>query len=212
MSMFKLLNCLISTPKPKVSSLSRSSKLSPEDKQRWKDLLIESSGGDKQAYDTLLGEMYDYLNIFCRRHLYNPEQLEDCVQECLFAIHKAKHTFDHSKSIGPWFFTIVRHKIIDQFRKSKRQKEREKLDPHYEEVTAGPSYPDIDLAGELQKLLPKLSPLYREVFVLTKIENKSVKETAELLNVGESAVKVRAHRANKALRKLIETEFANRYL
>ena len=210
MNFFQLIQNLIATPEPGKAPAKISSKLTREDEERWKQMLLKASEGDKIVYEQLLAEMYEYLLLFCRRHLYSPEMLEDCVQESLLAIHKAKHTFDMAKPFGPWFFTIVRHKIIDQYRKNKRQNERESLGPDYEQVVSSSAF-GFDFAEEIRNLLPKLNPLYREIFELTKLDNKPISEVAKLLNISESAVKVRAHRGSKALRKLIELEFAKKY-
>ena len=50
---------------------------------------------------------------------------EDIVQEVLFGIHNARHTYDSSKPFMPWFNAIIRYKTIDAFRKVGRNKEDE---------------------------------------------------------------------------------------
>ena len=116
MSLFKFFYLFALAATSAKESKKSTKRLTFEDEQRWKQLLVSASNEDKVSYEKLLTEMSDYLNYFCGRYLYSETQKEDCVQECLLAIHKAKHTFNPSKPIGPWFFTIVRHKIIDQFR------------------------------------------------------------------------------------------------
>jgi RNA polymerase sigma-70 factor (ECF subfamily) len=49
----------------------------------------------------------------------------------------------------------------------------------------------------------KLPVRYRSVIVLRDLEEKSTREAAELLGVTETVVKVRLHRARKALATLI---------
>ncbi len=154
--------------------------------------------------------MRDYLSIFCKRHLYSPEQVEDCIQECLLAIHRAKHTFNPDKPFGPWFFTIVRHKIVDQYRSKKKHREDERTLLE-QDTLKGASALELNLAEEVEALLPRLNPTVREAFRLTRLEGKSISEAARSLKIGESAVKVQVHRAGKELRKLIAEEFDKRY-
>ncbi len=73
------------------------------------------------------------------------------------------------------------------------------------------SNPSFDIPSELQKLLPKIEPLYREAFTLTKIDGLSVAEASKKLGIKESALKVRVHRASKLLKKLIEEDFSAKF-
>jgi RNA polymerase sigma-70 factor (ECF subfamily) len=49
-----------------------------------------------------------------------------------------------------------------------------------------------------------LSPNERLVITLMELEEMSLRETSELTGWSESNVKVRAHRARQALRKILE--------
>jgi RNA polymerase sigma-70 factor (ECF subfamily) len=56
------------------------------------------------------------------------------------------------------------------------------------------------------QIFRSLSDQHREVLVLTKIIGFSIAETAEKLNISESATKVRVHRAMGTLRQLMARE------
>ena len=43
--------------------------------------------------------------------------LEDCVQESLAAVHKARDTYETARLFRPWLFAIVRYKTFDILRK-----------------------------------------------------------------------------------------------
>ena len=53
----------------------------------------------------------------------------------------------------------------------------------------------------LQQAIEQLSPIYREVVVLRDIEELSIEETAAMLAISISSVKVRLHRARIMLQK-----------
>ncbi len=197
------------TPSGKKSQ--KNSFFNDKKEERWKELFLEAQKGNADKYQILLEEMYDYLNIFCRRYLYSQDLVEDCVQNSLLAIHKSKHTFNPSKSLKPWFFTIVRNKITDQLRKNRKNQSREVLESDWETIQ-GDNQNEINFPKELESLLPKLNPINLEAFKLTQLENKSILEASRLLKIGESAVKVRAHRATKELKKLIKEEFEKKYI
>lgn len=55
----------------------------------------------------------------------------------------------------------------------------------------------------LRRAIEDLSPIYREVLLLRDVEELSIQETAEALELGVSAVKVRLHRARMMMQKML---------
>ena len=52
--------------------------------------------------------------------------------------------------------------------------------------------------------IDKLPDNYRTVLLLRDVEEMSISEVAKILNISETNVKVRVHRARSALKKLLE--------
>lgn len=181
-----------------------------EREDRWKNLFIGASRGSAEDYESFLKQISQYLSVFLKRYLFSETQIEDCIQECLLAIHRSKQTFDPTKPFSPWFFTIVKHKAIDQIRKNQRIKNREVLEPSFGEYV-NQSSPELEIEQATLSLVSKIDLVNREAFTLTKLEGKSIKEASEILNINESAVKVRVHRASKIFKKLVQEEFSQRY-
>ena len=131
---------------------------------------------------------------------------EECVQESLLAVHRARHTYDPRRPFRPWLFTIVRHKAIDLLRRQRVRGAGDSLDaedgrPPPPAAAADPSH-RIDGVT----LLAGLQPKYREALVLTKLEGCSIEEAAERAGVSASAMKTRVHRAIRAVRKSLRAE------
>jgi RNA polymerase sigma-70 factor (ECF subfamily) len=61
-----------------------------------------------------------------------------------------------------------------------------------------------ELQGQLDKALQELSEEHRAAVVLVEIEGLSLKESAEILGVGEGTVKSRLHYAKKRLQSLLK--------
>ena len=55
----------------------------------------------------------------------------------------------------------------------------------------------------IENAVTRLPDLYRSIFVLRDVENLSIEEVASILDLSETTVKVRLHRARRALRKMI---------
>jgi RNA polymerase sigma-70 factor (ECF subfamily) len=61
-----------------------------------------------------------------------------------------------------------------------------------------------ELAQAIEAALEMLTPEQREAFVMKHVEGRSYTEMAELLAVGEDALKMRVHRARDELRKHLQ--------
>lgn len=177
------------------------------DEQRWSSLMVSAQTGSESDYQQLLKELAVVIHNFLRNRFGNHYFIEDCVQESLIAVHQARHTYDAARPFRPWLFAIVRNKAIDYLR---RRSSREKTVQHFQreqEILAQPGRQGFSRSeitgGRLLELLPDR---YKEPLVLTKIIGFSVAETAEKLEISESAVKVRVYRAIRKLRQMLEED------
>lgn len=164
-------------------------------------LMVLAQGGDRSAYETLLKELAATVKTMAR-HQLPPDRVDDGVQNVLIAVHKARHTYDPSRPFLPWFRAIARHRLTDTFRRVSRSTRRESAradisevaDPH-DRVNA-----NHDRAA-VRAAVAELPEGQRRVVELLKLEQRSVREVAEILGMSESAVKVAAHRGYKRLRE-----------
>ena len=171
--------------------------------------MVSAQSGNESDYRQLLSELSDVVERFLRSRFGDRPIIEDCVQEALIAIHKARHTYNPKRPFRPWLFAIVRNRAIDTLRK---QRHREDVAERYQREQRVLAQPSGQLASpdELAEapLFRSLSNQHREVLVLTKVIGFSIAETADKLRISESAVKVRVHRAVGKLKKLMQDEAA----
>jgi RNA polymerase sigma factor (sigma-70 family) len=167
-------------------------------------LLLSGLAGDARAYHDFLQALSAHLRAFLRRRLNRwPDEVEDVLQEALLAVHNQRHTYDTAAPLTAWVHAIAKYKLIDWLR---RREGREMLnDPFTDasEQAAGLfSSADADAAEarrDLGQLLAQLPAQQRISIVHTKLEGLSVRETAALTGMSESAIKVAVHRGLKAL-------------
>jgi len=124
-------------------------------------------------------------------------------------------TFEGRSGIGTWLYRIATNEALMQLRR--RQMPMESIEDVAETIRpedipqnlhAWPIDPaaaalDTELRGQLDMALATLPESLRTVFVLREVAGLSTEETATALNLGESAVKVRLHRARLRLRELL---------
>ena len=161
--------------------------------------------GDREAYRKLMTELGGAIEAYLRGRFGSfggADLVEDCVQESLLAIHRARQTWDPRRPFRPWLFTIVRHKAIDLLRR-----ERVRRTEPIEDVDA-PAAPPVEPSARLDgaRLLEDLEPKYREALVLTKLEGYSIQDAARRAGVSVPAMKTRIHRGLKAVQKRLRAE------
>ncbi|MBL4795692.1 MAG: sigma-70 family RNA polymerase sigma factor [Pseudomonadales bacterium] len=182
------------------------------DEQRWSALMVSSQNGCEADYRILLSELSEAINRYLRSRIGHHNYIEDCVQDCLIAIHQARHTYDSRRLFRPWLFAIVRNKAIDSLRHQRSYKlflEKEQID---QELKNYQRQEDAEPCQQLEdnmtqgKLIQALAPKYREAIVLTKIIGLSTKEAASKLKIAETTLKVRVHRGISRLKKSFAAE------
>jgi RNA polymerase sigma-70 factor (ECF subfamily) len=173
-----------------------------DDEARWSDGLARAQAGDGEAYGQLLAELAGVIRAYLISRFGKLDGLDDCVQECLLALHQARHTYEPGRPFRPWLFAIVRNRTIDQLRRAPRETS---LPPDHASAEAAPDEsPEPGDAIDTGKLLGRLSHNLRETLILTKIMGYSTRECARRQGVSESVVKVRVHRGLAKLRALRE--------
>ena len=179
------------------------------DEERWSALMVSAQSGNEADYRRLLAELAEAIEGFLRSRFGDRPIIEDCVQEALIAVHKARHTYNPNRPFRPWLFAIVRNRTIDVLR---QQRQRDDVAERYQREQAVLAQPGGQPSApqELAEvpMFRALSSQHREVLVLTKIIGFSIAETARKLRISESAVKVRVHRAVGKLKKLMQEETA----
>lgn len=170
-------------------------------------LFLRGLEGDALAYRQFLQRLSGHLRAFVGRRLFGwPDEVEDLVQECLLAMHNQRHTYQPDQPLTAWVHAIARYKVIDVLRaKSAREALHDPLDDDLA-VFAHSTYEASDARRDVQGLLAQLPDRHRLPIVHVKLEGRSVAETAQLIGMSESAVKVGIHRGLKALAALMRPE------
>jgi len=163
-------------------------------------LMQRMQDGDSDACRALLDDIGPPLVQFLRRRLANQAELEDVYQEVFLALYEARHTYEPGRPLEPWLFAIARNIAADYTRRYFSR-------ASWEELTGDPpDRPDFDSPAaepDLEPYLTQLPAAQREAFSMLKLEGMSVETAARRTGVSVGALKVRAHRAYKALKKLI---------
>jgi RNA polymerase sigma-70 factor, ECF subfamily len=187
------------------SAIAESVSQQDREEARWSKAMVAAHRGDKQAYEQLLRELGNVTEQYIQRRFGRLACIEDCVQECLLAIHLARHTWDPRRPFKPWFFTIVHHKTVDVLRRSSYAPThgRRSLHGSAAEPRAGGEPADELAPGDI---LNQLGAAHRDALMMTKIEGHSLAEAAALAGISEAAMKSRVARAIHATAVLLQRD------
>ena len=182
------------------------------------DLVRRALLRDENAYRTIMQRYNGRLYRIARGILLNNSDAEDVVQDAYIRAFTHLGTFRGDSSLGTWLIRIVMNEAL-----MRKRRERPKTDwATWEDkmisgdvipFSQGPAAetPERNLAQqELRRLVEiavdDLPEKYRLVLVARAIEEMSIEETADLLDLSTETVKVRLHRARALLRSHVEKQ------
>lgn len=147
----------------------------------------------------LLGELFERHHRALFKYCYaiggNAGVAEDCVQEAFRRILQYRHSYRMGR-FRTWLFRIARNAAMDLLPDMPLEHTVEEIDP-----APGPEQRVV--VGEdrerLRRALESINPAYREVIVLARFQEMSSREIARVVGAEDGAVRVRMHRAMKAL-------------
>jgi RNA polymerase sigma-70 factor (ECF subfamily) len=166
---------------------------------------------DRLACDCLLKRHAPALYRLALRLVADPDEAEDVLQESFIRACDTVASFEGRSGLATWLHRIVLNTALMHLRRRKGDRvplAESRDDTHAPLAETLPSdAPDpggVALTSELRETVERallgLPETLRVAFVLRDVEGLSTREAAAALGIGESALKVRLHRAHLALR------------
>ncbi|MDH3504928.1 MAG: sigma-70 family RNA polymerase sigma factor [Nitrospirota bacterium] len=178
-------------------------------------LIARCQQHDHQAFGQLI-DCYasTVLNVIARM-IGNQTDAQDVTQETFVSAFRAIADFRADSRFSTWLHRIAVNKAKDYLRAQARRQEREGFQPIEEEGgnpilevaderTPEHGASDKQMAYHLEQAIQKLSPLYREAFVLKHVEGMGYEEMAQILGVGKDVLKMRVYKARIKLSKELD--------
>jgi RNA polymerase sigma-70 factor (ECF subfamily) len=166
------------------------------------ELMARVRDGDTASLATLFERWQGPLYNFFLRLTGRAAVSEDLVQDAFLRVLRSKHTYRQEGKFKAWIYQVARSAHSDHYRKRWRERPLEDEDGEI----AGVSMPLPDQLEDAQRVellraaLERLPEDKREVLILSRYQGLRYTEIASILGCAENTVKVRVHRAVKALR------------
>lgn len=158
---------------------------------------------DHYAFDKIFHKYGSSLFSFVVSVLKDKSEAEEVVQDVFLKIWEKRAELNPSLSFKSYLFTIALNTTKNIYRQ-KLQRDRYKQDVALELNISQTS--DVDgieyrnLLDYIDKIIEKLPPSRREIFILSKKDGMKNHEIAKLLNISEQTVKNQLVSAMKFLR------------
>lgn len=159
-------------------------------------LMLEVARGNLDVLKTLFDR--HHIHIFNFLHKMSGDRMlsEDLTQDVFYKVIKYRTSYKNGKFLS-WIFTIARNSLKSHFSKNSK--------PHVDlervMYKTGEQENDEDYS-HLQSALNKLEIADREILIMNRFQNMRYHEIAEVVGSTEGAIKTKASRAMKKLKKI----------
>ncbi len=214
---------------PQVTSPAKGGGLAKDDTA----LLDRLRTGDDSAFNDLVSRHHGALIRMAMGHVADREVAEEVVQDTWMAVIEGLDRFEGRSSLRTWIFGILIHKAKDRGVREKRHttfSAFESFDDDHDEAVdpsrfqqsgewvghwAFPPQPWDDQTPEkllasqqavnaMQRAIEALPANLKDVLILRDVEGVEAKEVCAMLNITETNLYVRLHRARERVRAAVE--------
>ena len=161
---------------------------------------------DTSAFEAFYKLYYSRLSCFILRMAYQPESVEELIQETLLVVWEKPEGFNHSCIISTWVFGIAYNKTLKLISKKANRSNDVNVDDLMETIGDPAADPAQYLESKdwLSSALAILTPDQRAVIELTFYHGLTYQDIAIILNCPENTVKTRMFHARKKLQVFAE--------
>ena len=166
------------------------------------ELLEMIAAGDERAFRVLFRRYYPKVLVLLRRCVPRGDAAEDMAIDIFAKIWSRRAMLPEIRSFGAYLFRMVRNALADYGRRHRI--DMELLD----ESIPGPPSPDSELLARetstrIGRLIDRMPPKRREVFLLSREEHLSNDEIALRMNISKKTVENHLNAALKEIRRYI---------
>ena len=177
---------------------------------------------DSRAFRVIMQRHNRRLYRVARAVTRDDSEAKDVVQEAYFRAFANLGNFRGDSSLATWLTRIALNEALGRLRRQRPTVELSTLDAESQDETHVIPFPlmaancdpeRIVAQREIRRLMERaiddLPEAFRIVFVMREIEDLSIEETADFLDLAQATVKTRLHRARRLLRLALDEQLAS---
>lgn len=175
--------------------------------QEHTDIVQAVLAGQKEQFAHIVDEHKRLVYSILLRMTDDHEEANDLAQEVFVKVFRQLKQFKGKSKLSTWIYKITYFHGLSYLRKQKRWVGEEYYAHKESDDDIENDIALDDLKDHISECLNQLKPLERTAITLFYLDELSVKDVAEIMNISESYVKVTVHRAKKSLKELIKKEY-----
>ena len=155
------------------------------------------------TFDQLFKEFYPQLTAFAFKYLNNIDDSKEIVQELFIHLYEKKADIRIQKNIKAYLFQSVRNRCLNIIKfkiKNNTEASPNLTDPSY---NSDYMIETVEFEQLVFSLIDKLQPACKNIFKLSRFEQKSNDEIAMELKISKRTVEIQISKALKFLRQEI---------
>lgn len=165
--------------------------------------------GNAAAFDALFNLYWKPLYQAAYKRLHNKEEAEDMVQELLASIWRRRQeiVLQKENSLAVYLFSALRYRIISFYAGVKTERFYGEVLEKILEIKDEDHFSTLltrELKEFLQQEIDNMPPKMKEVYILTREKDLSIKEAAAESGLSEQTVKNLITKASRKLRSKVE--------
>lgn len=165
---------------------------------------------DSQAFERFFKEHFVALCAFANKYIRNTDSSKEIVHDVFINVWEKRQSMVEERSVKSYLYTSVKNRCLNylrdnrKFNKSSDAAElRDEIgDNHHEEMMEA-----AELESRIDLVIRQLPDKCREVFVLSRFEEKKYSEIAEKLNLSVKTVEAHMSKALKVLKDKLADYF-----
>jgi len=188
----------------------RSANVDPASLRNW---IKKAQQGDIGSYQRIYEAFAHKILNFIYRMVNSPQEAEDLTQETFIAVYQKIGTLKDSGKFEPWIFRIARNFVYQKYRTrvppsipidEQDEDGRVRIQLIDKRKNPDESFQSQELEEVVSKVIEGLPEKYKEVFVLSAVQNLSYEQVADIVGRSLASVKTDIHRARLVVRELVK--------
>ncbi|HEV8381219.1 MAG TPA: RNA polymerase sigma factor [Gemmatimonadales bacterium] len=168
------------------------------------ELVRRVRAGDISAYGVLVSRYRDRLGRFAVHMIGDREDAEEALQDSFVRAYRSLARCYDPARFGAWLYGILVNRCRTTGARAARRRRMFVNDANALNGAAHADHGDrVEWADAVDRALARLTPEYREAFLLKHVEDLEYEQIAELTGAGVSALKMRVKRAREQLQQFL---------
>lgn len=166
-------------------------------------LILRAQSGDRAAFEELLKSIQIRLFRYVFRLIGKREAAEDVTQEVFLIVYRKLRWLENPKLFRAWIYRIASREAFRHLKREKRWAESIRDEEVLETIRAAetPEIYEPELIEKIPVLLRQISPKSRAVLILHYLDEMTLSEVAEILDISLGTVKSRLAYGLASLRR-----------